>query len=341
MSKDSIMSLPVGKLPLGLLEKLLKAYTSSGNRVVVGPSIGEDTTAIDMGERYLLVKTDPITFVTEDIGTYTISINANDIATMGGRPLWFLTTILLPEKRTTPDVVEGIFQQLSSACKKIGVSLCGGHTEITAGLDRPLVIGVMLGEVEKDGLITTAGARVGDDILLTKGIAIEATSIIARKKGEELKGVLGEKFVTRCNGFIEDPGISVLKEADIAKRTGDIHSMHDPTEGGLATGLFEVAKAAGVGLIVEEDNIPVLTECKILCRHYGLNPLGLIASGTLLITLDPKDSEQVIEALKNEGISAMRIGRILSKEEGLKMKRGNQVVELLRFDRDEITKIFN
>jgi hydrogenase maturation factor len=334
------MNIPVGKLPLDLLEKLLKAYTSPDKRVIVGPLIGEDATAIDMGEGYLLVKTDPITFVAEDIGTYTININANDIATMGGKPKWFLATILLPEKSTTPQLVENIFQQLSFACKKIGVSLCGGHTEITVGIDRPIIIGIMLGEVEKDSLITTAGARVGDDILLTKAIAIEATSIIAREKTEELKSVFGEEFVNRCKGFIENPGISVLKDANIARKSGTIHSMHDPTEGGLATGLFELAKAADTGLIIDKEGIPILPECETLCRHYDLNPLGLIASGTLLITVDPKDTKKVLEGLKDEGIPATKIGRILPKEEGLKMKKKGQIVELPSFERDEITKIF-
>jgi len=334
------MFLPVGKLPQDILDRMLKTYTSPGKEVVVGPSIGEDATAIDIGERYLLVKTDPITFVAEDIGTYTININANDIATMGGKPLWFLTTILLPEKHTTPKLAEEIFQQLSHACKKIGVSLCGGHTEITSGIDRPIVIGVMLGEVEKDALITTGGAQVGDDIILTKAIAIEGTSIIAREKAEELKDIFGEDFVKQCKRIIEAPGISVLKEAEIASQYGEIHCLHDPTEGGLAAGLLEIAIAADKGLIVEEDNIPILKECNILCEHYGLDPLGLIASGTLLITLNPGNTEKVLEALRSEGISATRIGKIIPKEDGLKMKKGNQIVALPRFERDEITKVF-
>lgn len=334
------MFLPPGKLPPAILGRLLKAYTSSENRVVVGPFIGEDATAIDMGDRYLIAKTDPITLVSKDIGEYAVTINVNDIATMGGKPLWFLATILLPERSTTPDLAEAIFNQLSSACKKIGVELCGGHTEITIGIDRPIIIGVMLGEVEKDALITTRGAKIGDDILLTKAIAIEATSIIAREKEEELKGVFDDEFLRRCKDLIEDPGISILKEAEIARRSGDIHSMHDPTEGGVATGLFEVATAANVGLIVEEEDIPILPECKALCEYYGLNPLGIIASGSLIITLDPHDTEGVIEGIKREGIACSRIGKILPREEGLRIRKGGKTLPLPRFDRDEITRIF-
>jgi hydrogenase expression/formation protein HypE len=333
------MDLPPGKLPARLLERLIRAYTSSIHRVVVGSSIGEDAAAIDFGDRYLLAKTDPITFVAEDIGTYAIFVNANDIAAMGGRPLWFLATVLLPEKGTTPERVETIFRQLSSACGKIDVAFCGGHTEITVGIDRPIVIGTMLGEAEKDGLVTTAGAREGDDILITKAVAIEGTSILAREKGRELAGMFGEGFVGACARLAEDPGISVLEEARIAVRHGRVRSMHDPTEGGVANALHEVAAAAGVGLVVDEDRIPVLEECRILCRHYGLDPLGLIASGCLLVTVEPDDSEAVMRSLAAAGIPAARIGTITHRDRGVKIRSGGRIRDLPRFERDEIVKI--
>jgi hydrogenase maturation factor len=335
------MSLPVGKLPQDILAGMLKAYTSLDSRVVVGPSIGEDAAVVDIGDRYLIIKTDPVTFLAEDIGTYTVRINANDMATMGGKPLWLLTTILLPERHTTTDLVEGVFRQLSYACKDIGVSLCGGHTEITGGIDRLIVVGAMIGEVEKDDLITTSGARIGDDIILTKAIAVEGSSIIARHREKDIKAVFGESFFKKCRDFLEDPGISILKEAEIARQYGDIHSMHDPTEGGLSTGLFEVACAAEVGLFIEEDRIPVLPECKTLCQHYDLDPFGLIASGALLITLNPGDTEKVLKAINNQGIQAVKIGKIVPKEEGLKIMKRNKVLDMPLFDRDEITKIFN
>jgi hydrogenase maturation factor len=298
------MILSVGKLPTDMLARMLKAYTSFDERVKVGPAIGEDAAAVDMGDRYLLLKTDPITFVAEDIGTYAVRINANDIATMGGKPMWLLTSILLPENHTTNEVVEEVFRQLSSACKEIGVSLCGGHTEIAPGIDRVVVVGAMIGEVRKDGLITTGGAKTGDDILLTKAIAVEGISVIARRKGKELEAAFGSGFVQRCKGFVEYPGISILKDAEIAVRYGDIHSMHDPTEGGLATGLSEVARAADVGLIVEEECIPVYPECRP-CVHYGLIHRSYRIR-PLLIAVNPRDTKKVLEALNNNGVPASK-----------------------------------
>ncbi len=337
--RKATVGFPVGKLPVELLERLLRTYTSTIHGVVVGAEVGEDAAAIEFGDRYLLLKTDPITFVAEDIGTYTIFVNANDIATMGGRPLWFLATVLLPEKRTTPELVEKIFSQLSSACRRIDAAFCGGHTEITVGVDRPIVIGTMVGEVEKDRLVSTAGARPGDEILLSKAIAIEGASILARRKGRELAERFGDEFVRGCRRLAEEPGISVLEEARVAVRSGRIHSMHDPTEGGLANALHEVAAAADVGLVVEDERIPVLEETRVLCRHYGLDPLGLIASGSLLIMVDPADSGTVTRSLEKAGVPVANIGKINPREQGVKIRCGSGIKDLPRFDRDEIAKV--
>src|SRR3989304_10554623 len=234
-----------GKLPLRLLDRLLKRYTFKASSVVVGPGIGIDATVIKTTGDYLIAKTDPITFVAEDIGLYAININANDIAAMGGKARWFLATILLPEKKTTPRMVAGIFSQLSKACQDLDISLCGGHTKTTFGIDRPIVIGHMLGGGKKKNLVTAAGAKVGDDILITKGIAIEATSILGRKKEKELRRRFSQRFINRCQETIRRPGLGGLKDARTAMRCGKGHAMHDPTEGGLASGLHELAMASG------------------------------------------------------------------------------------------------
>lgn len=332
--------LPVGKLPNPLLARLLHRYTHRDRRIIVGPAIGEDATAIRFGDRCLIAKTDPITFVTDDIGVYALNINANDLATMGATPRWFLATLLLPEGKTTPALVERIFRQLSIACKALGVSLCGGHTEITYGMDRPIVVGAMLGEVGRNRLIRTAGAKVGDDLLLTKGIAIEATSIIARSFKKKLTLQFGQNFVRRCQRFLHQPGISVLPEAQTALRCGRVHAMHDPTEGGLSSGLYELAEAARVGLWVDENRIPILPETQTICEVLRLNPLGLIASGALLLSVHPKDSRRILDGLYRKGIGAACIGQVISQSRGVLLKTKDRLKPFPRFDRDELARLF-
>lgn len=333
------MRLLPGKLPLKLLEKFLKRYTFQDRSIIIGPGIGIDATVIKFGGDYLIAKTDPITFVAEDIGLYAININTNDIATMGGRPRWFLANILLPEKKTTPEMVERIFSQLSRRCKELDILLCGGHTEVTFGIDRPIVIGQMLGEVKRGSLVTAAGAKAGDDIILTKGIAIEATSILGREKENELRKRFSAGFVRRCKNTIKRPGLSILKDAQTAMRLGRVHAMHDPTEGGLATGLHELAIASDVGILIDKDAIPILPECKRLCDYFGINPLGAIASGALLITLNPRETTKVIKGLGREGIKASVIGMVTAKNEGVMINEGGRIKRLLLFKRDEITKV--
>ena len=264
-------ALPVGKLPPQLLQRLLSAHVSDDPRVVVGPQVGEDAAVLDIGDRYLVATTDPITFATDELGWYALHVNANDLAVRGARPLWFLATVLLPEGGATEHGVERLFTELREACAELGVSLIGGHTEVTAGLPRPIVSGCMLGEVEKDRLVTTGGARPGDVLLLTKGVPLEGAAIIARERAAEAerRGVSAD-VVKRAREFLRNPGISVVPEARAACAAARVHAMHDPTEGGVATACWELAQAADVGLHVDRERIPVLPRGPRALR--GLRP---------------------------------------------------------------------
>lgn len=333
--------LPVGKLDATLLAKLLAGQPLQDERVVVGPRVGEDVAVIDMGDRYLLAKSDPITFATDEIGWYAVNVNANDIATAGAAPKWFLATLLLPEGQTTPALVADLFGQLDSACRELGVTLVGGHTEVTYGLTRPILAGQMLGEVAKDRLVTTAGAQVGDEIVLTKGVAVEGTSLLAREKFEALRAAgIEPGLLERAQGFLHNPGLSVVREALVAVEAVAVHAMHDPTEGGLATGLHEIADAAGVGLRIERERIAILPECAALCAPFGLDPLGLIASGALLIAVSPSETEALLTALHAAGIAAAAIGQVCEPEAGRVLVEGGRERPLPRFDQDEIGRVF-
>ncbi|GBD93447.1 hydrogenase expression/formation protein HypE [bacterium BMS3Abin05] len=332
--------LPIGKLQIEHLDRMLQKYQVPGDRVIVGAGIGKDAAVIDWGEKYLVAKTDPITFVTDEIGFYAVTINANDIACTGGTPKWFMAALLLPEGETGPELVDTIMNQISATCEAMGIGLVGGHTEITHGIDRPIVVGQMLGEVEREALVRPENIRVGDLIILTKGIAIEAVSIIAREKEAEVASVFGEEFLKKAANFLHEPGIGVLKEARIAARTAKIHGMHDPTEGGLMMGLHELARSAEVSLEILAGQIRVLEETQKLCGHFKLDPLGTIASGALIIVTDPVNADAVVKSLRQEAISAEIIGTVLPPGKGVLFRRGSDVRPAPWFERDELTKIF-
>jgi hydrogenase expression/formation protein HypE len=335
-------TLPVGKLRAELLERLLGKWAPANPRVVVGPRVGEDAAVLDMGDRYLVATTDPITFATDEMGWYALCVNANDLAVRGARPLWFLATLLLPEAATSEARAERLFAELGEACAELDVALIGGHTEVTAGLPRPIVVGCMLGEVDKDRLVTTAGAREGDVLLLTKGVPLEGAAILAREHGTEAarRGVDAD-VIRRAREFLRRPGLSVLPEARLACRAARVHAMHDPTEGGLATACWELAQAADVGVRVYRAQIPILGEGRVLCEAFGLDPLGTIASGSLLLAVDPSDADGVRAACRDAHIACTAIGTVTPASQGVALVSGGIARPMTSFPRDEIAKVFS
>jgi hydrogenase maturation factor len=329
-----------GKLAPELLAPLL-AELPLGEGVVFGPGIGRDVAVVDTGgERYWLLKADPVTFATDEIAHYAVTVNANDIATAGGTPRWFLATLLLPERASTPELAQGILRGLGAACRRLGVGLVGGHTEITLGLDRPIVVGAMIGDVAKDRLVRPDGARPGDVVLCTKGVPLEGGTLLAREKREALlaAGFPAEE-VARCAGWLHDPGISVVEDARAACGAARVHAMHDPTEGGIATALVELAAASGVGLLVDAAALPVLEPARRWCDHFGLDPLGVIASGALLVAVAEPDAAAVEAALAARAIACARVARVVPRAEGLVLREGGRERPLPRFDQDEITRV--
>lgn len=332
---------PLGKLPQAdLIDLLAHKLNSHDPRVVFGPGLGRDAAVVAFGDTYLVAKTDPITFASDEIGWYAVNVNANDIACLGATPRWFIATVLLPEGKSDRALVERIFEQLHTAGHALGVSLVGGHTEITHGLDRPIVVGAMLGEVAPERLVRSDGARPGDALILTKGICVEGTAILAQEFGDSLRRAqVDAALIARAARFLHDPGISIVRDAAIVAGAGEVHAMHDPTEGGVATGIAEITSAAGVGAVLEASALPIYPETLTFCEVLGLDPLGLIASGALLAAVAPGDADAVLAALRADGIPAARIG-VVRETTGVILRDAAGERPLPIFSRDEITRLF-
>ncbi|MFN2286541.1 MAG: AIR synthase family protein [Anaerolineae bacterium] len=340
---------PVGKLPQADLVALLShTFSEPDPRVIFGPGLGRDAAVIDFGDRYLVAKTDPITFATDEIGWYVVNVNANDIACLGAQPRWMIATLLLPETTTDHALVARIFEQLHSASHAIGVIVVGGHTEITHGLERPIVVGAMFGEVAPERLVRSDGARPGDALILTKGICVEGTAILAREAAAQLHGKVDAALLERAAHFLHQPGISVVRDAAIVATagaasggaSGGVHAMHDPTEGGIATGIHEITQAAGVGAIIESEALPIYPETRTLCEALNLDPLGLIASGALLAAVSADSAPDIVRALEREGIPATVIGT-LREAPDVVLRSTHTERPLPTFARDEIARFFD
>ena len=334
-------TLPVGKLPAPLLTQLLAEAPLDDPQVLVGPGVGFDCAVVEVGDQLLVFKADPITFAADEIGWYAVQVNANDIATTGATPRWFLTTLLLPEGQTTADLVRQISQQLSQACREIGVAVIGGHTEITYGLDRPILLGTMIGEVDRERLIVPSGIGLADRILLTKGVPIEGTAILAREFPERLQPILSSAELEQARAFLYDPGISVLREAQIAVQTGRVTAMHDPTEGGLATALWELAEASERTLYIDPSLAPIPPLSARVCQTFGLDPLATIASGALLLTAPTGDAARICQALETANIFCAEIGYVEAGPATVWRKTQTGLERFPRPERDEIARVFD
>ncbi|MGD8309392.1 MAG: AIR synthase family protein [Chromatiales bacterium] len=329
--------LPVGKLPPALLERLL-AGAPTDPSVVIGPGIGLDCAVVDIGDRLLVLKSDPVTFVTDDLGRYLVQVNLNDLATTGAVPRWLLVTLLLPDGRTSAACADGIMETVYGLCREYGIAVVGGHTEITHGLDRPVASAALIGEVARDRLITPRGARPGDRVLLTKGVPIEGASILAREFPDRLRPLLGEEGLARARDLLADPGIGVLEDARTALAAGRVSAMHDPTEGGVAAALWELARASGRSLSIRVAAIPVPELCARICGAFHIDPLETIASGALLLTAPEPDARRITAALEAAGIPCADIGAVGEGPAGVRRADDGQALPWP--ERDGIARAF-
>jgi hydrogenase maturation factor len=307
-------------------------------RVVLGPAVGEDAAVIDFGTGLLVAKSDPVTFTTSDAPWYAVHVNANDVACMGAEPRWFLATVLLPEGMDT-EKIRPFFEQLQAALNEVGAELVGGHTEVTPGLDRPILAGTMLGETTRERLVDNRRIEEDDDLVLIKGIAIEATSILAREKAAELRAAFSESWIQEAQDFLVKPGISVLEPARRVMEACRPHALHDPTEGGLAGAVRELAVRSQLGVRLFGDHIHIYPETETLAAEFGLDPLGLLASGALLVACAPEETDILLDTVRDHDTEAFVIGRFLPEEEGLLLEEDGDVLDLPIFEADELTRV--
>jgi hydrogenase expression/formation protein HypE len=334
-------SFPPGKLPTRVLARLLDRYVAEDQRLIIGPRVGMDAAAIEMDDRVLVVKSDPITFPTDDVGRYLVVVNANDIACLGADPRWLLVTALLPEKDTTEELVESLFAGVAEAAQELGISLVGGHTEITLGIDRPILIGQMLGETTKDRLLDLRNAQSGDAVILCNGIAIEGTAILANEIDTSEFVSIDPTVIKRARNFSRIPGISVVQAArSLASLGSNLRGLHDPTEGGLATALEELTLATGRAAEIYASRILVYDETSLICEILGLDPLGLIASGALLAVVAPEAADGALQLLSAAGVRGAMIGRLLDNSDQNYIIDNEICKPLPTFQNDEIARFF-
>lgn len=331
--------LPSGKVPPKLLSSLLPSDWPPGAGVVIGPAVGEDAAVVRLKGSLLVAKSDPITLASRDLGRYLVQVNANDIAVMGATPRWLLLTILLPPGHHADRHFSTIMRQVQEACAEANIALVGGHSEITDGLSRPIAVGAMFGEICNSRILDKSTIRPGDELFMTGSIAIEGTAALARDFRSVLRSRgLGSRLLRRAGNLLFEPGISIVREAKIAAQMRHVRALHDPTEGGIIAAIHELGVRAGCGILLEADSIPILPETSAVCQALGLDPLRLLASGSMLIATAPGAGSALAEAFKDTRIGLTKIGTFLPVRRGSWAVVGGKKARLRLPERDELAR---
>lgn len=317
------MRLKLGKVPPSILERyVLSRIGAKREDVILGPSHGEDAAIIRVADQLLAVASDPVSGAVERVGWLSVHVATNDIATRGVRPSWFLSCIMLPEN-SEEQILDNISQQIDEAARLLGVGIIGGHTEVTPSLKHPLIMGTAIGLIKDGRYVTCSNAKPEGKIILTKGAGIEGTAILATDRVSHLTK-FGDPFIKKSQSYFNK--ISVVDDALTAFNYGGVYSMHDPTEGGIAGGLHELADASNLGFKVYEEKIIINYETSQICRYFEIDPLNLISSGSLLIVSDKMKTKDILKKLHGKGIRASTIGemsenvenRVIVRKDGYK-----------------------
>lgn len=296
----------IGKLPTEILEqKILSKIKSTRKEILVGAGVGEDCSVIDFGDEVCVLSTDPITGASKGIGKLAIHISCNDVASNGVEPIAILLTILAPESARLEEIAQ-VLEEAKETATQLNVEIIGGHTEVSAAVNRMIVSTTCIGKGKKQSMVTSHGAQPGDDVLMTKWVGLEGSAILAQDREEELKKVFSTDLLEEAKGYMSY--ISVLKEGMLAGRIGAT-AMHDVTEGGLLGALWEIAAASKVGVEIEETLIPLTEATRKICEYFKINPLGLISSGVMLITTH--NTEKLLSDFRERGMQVTKIGRVV------------------------------
>ncbi|MGB9868194.1 MAG: AIR synthase family protein [Bacillota bacterium] len=321
-----------GKLPVEVLEKCVLSKTGIRRpEVLVPPGVGEDCAALDFGGDLVAVSSDPITGAANQIGWYAVHVGCNDLAACGAQPVAVTLTILAPENATAQQVEE-VMAQAHDACVQLGISIAGGHTEVTEAVRRLVVCTTAIGRVPRTGLVTPQGMKPGHALIVTKSVGLEGTSILAVAKRDVLDLSVPREMIRQAMEFSKL--ISVVRDGLVAAGAG-ASAMHDITEGGLLGAVWELCHAAGCGAVVHREAVPVAPETAAICKALSLDPLKLISSGSMLVAAP--NPERMLEELHKAGVSASVVGHVTG--EGIYLEADGQRQQIQPPDSDELWKV--
>jgi hydrogenase expression/formation protein HypE len=306
--------------------------------IILGSEFGEDVALTRVGGDVLVSHVDPIVGAIGNIGWLAVHVACNDIAASGVPPRWILVLVLVPHAEDEA-LLEQIMRDVARASREVHVSIIGGHTGYSSGLSRPLVAVTALGTASGREPVRTAGARIGDQVLVTKGIALEGTAILAVDFVEDARTLgLTEQELAQARQLAGE--VSIVPEA-MAIAAGGVTAMHDVTRGGLLETLLEIAYRSQVGIEIEVARIPSRPIVARFAQAFRFDPLRMLSSGTLVATVPPQNVRPIQHALEQLGIVSAIVGQVASGE-GVHLVRAGKSEHHtgIRSEDDELARLW-
>lgn len=296
----------IGKVPENVLKRsVLKQIKTKRPEVLVGAGVGEDCAAIALGpDEVMVLSTDPITGTTQDIGRWAVMVSANDVASSGAEVMGMLVCAMLPPDITEQEIRK-VMEQIEASCEELQIQVVGGHTEITDAVTRPVLTITGIGKVKKDRLLATKGARPGQDVVVTKWVGLEGTSILAKEREQMLLEKFPRHLIEEAKSY--EQMMSVIPEAAIAVKS-NVSAMHDITEGGVFGALWEMAESAGVGLTIDLKKLPIKQATVEICNFFDINPYEMMSSGSMLMAAD--NGHDLVRELEKANIHGVVVGKV-------------------------------
>lgn len=328
------------KFSYEVLQECVYPFTASEDPdVLLGAAFGEDVSLTRVSDHILASHVDPIISAVGNIGWLATHISCNDIATAGIPPRWLLALVLVPDRDDT-ELLKEIMADIQRAANSLGVSIIGGHTEYSPGVSRPLVAITALGSTGDREAVHTGGAQIGDRVLVTKGIALEGTSILAGDFVEQaLEFGLGEEDLHQARELMED--VSVVEDALTLTEHG-VTAMHDVTDGGILENLLEIGHASGAGIEVDHRQLPIPGIVRAFAEAFEFDPLQMISSGTLAATVPAQNAKSALAALHAKGIKAVDVGEVVDGQ-GVWVHRPETTTHYtdMQAEKDELARLWN
>lgn len=308
----------IGKIPNSILRDLIKNDFYK-EEIIVGPGIGKDVSIIDLRDDYMVISADPITGATKDIGSLAVNVSSNDLATVGATPVAVILTVLAPPGTTVLDL-ENIMEDAKEASRKLGISIAGGHTEITDAVTRVLISSVAIGKVSEFKL---EKINIGDLIVVSKDLALEGTSIIAKESRECIEFL--DSYELEEAKSLSDY-LSVIDEGIIGREYGAKY-MHDITEGGVLGAAWEASEANGVGVLIYDEKLPFRDVTLKIADYFKIDARKLISSGSMLFIFSPESYENAKIRFNEKNIKTTIIGEVVNSGVNIEDKEGIKPVD--------------